>query len=71
MRTTSVTKKPKTPATAAPRFAAPMPPWTLEERVHGIEAMAQRIDGYIRFMCKIAGENGTSAEVKDRAVTAF
>ncbi|MBM4072320.1 MAG: hypothetical protein FJ271_25840 [Planctomycetes bacterium] len=71
MRTTSITKKPKSQIEAAPRFAAAAPPWTLEERVHGIQAMAKRIEGYISYMCTIAGTNGTSYEAKDRAVTAF
>lgn len=71
MRTTSMTKKAKDRAPAALRFAPLTPPWTLEERVHGIEAMAQRIASYIRFICDIDTLNGASAEVKERAVTAF
>jgi hypothetical protein len=47
------------------------PPWTLEERLQRIEAMGQRIDGYIRFMCQVGSLSGTSAEAKERAVTAF
>jgi hypothetical protein len=43
----------------------------MEERLQRIEVMGQRIDGYVRFMCQVASLNGTSAEVKDRAVTAF
>jgi hypothetical protein len=49
----------------------PTPPWTLEERLQRIEAMRQRLNGYIRFMCQAGSLNGTSAEAKERAVTAF
>ena len=44
---------------------------SLEERVQRIESMGQRITGYIQFMCQIAGLSGTSAEAKERGVTAF
>ena len=47
------------------------PPWTLKERLERIEAMGQRIDGYVRFMCQVASLNNASAEAKERAVTAF
>ena len=47
------------------------PPWTMEERVQRIEAMGQRISGYVRFMCQAGSMNGTSAEAKERAVRAF
>ena len=47
------------------------PPSTLEGRLQCIEALGQRIDGYIRFMCQVASLNSTSAEAKERAVTAF
>ena len=43
----------------------------MEERLHQIEAMRKRIDGYIQFMCQIAKWNGTSSEVKERAVAVF
>ena len=62
------------PAPAA-REAVPgpwlTPPWTMEERLHRIEAMGQKIDGYIRYMLQITGNTGASAEAKERAVTAF
>jgi hypothetical protein len=47
------------------------PPRTMEERLQRIETLGQRIDGYIRFMCEIGSLTGTSAEAKERAVTAF
>ncbi len=50
---------------------SPTPPWTTEERLRRIEAMGQRIDGYVQFMCQVGSLNGTSAEAKERAVAAF
>lgn len=47
------------------------PPWTTQERLQRIEAMGQRIDSYIKFMCQIDSLTGTSAEAKERAVIAF
>jgi hypothetical protein len=49
----------------------PTPPWTTEECVQRIEAMSQRISGYIQFMCTLSDLNGTSAEAKDKAILAF
>jgi hypothetical protein len=46
-------------------------PLTLEERLHRIEAMGQRIDSYIKFMCQIGSLTGSSAEAKERAVATF
>ena len=46
-------------------------PRTLEERLLRIEAMGQRISGHVQFMCQVASLAGTSAEAKERAVTAF
>ena len=65
--------KAKAPALKRHAQAVPCPgtPLTLEERVRRIEAMGQRIDGYIRSMCQIASLNGSSAEAKERAVTTF
>jgi hypothetical protein len=47
------------------------PPSTTEERLPRIEAMNQRINAYVWFMCKVGNVNGTSAEAKDKAVTTF
>jgi hypothetical protein len=52
---------------AAPTSSAQ--PLTMEERLHRIETMRIRIDGYIQFMCRIAELSGTSNEIKQRAVT--
>lgn len=60
------------------RLDKPMPakPWqppclTTEERLQQIEKLGQRIAGYVQFICKVGGMNGTSAEAKERAVAAF
>jgi len=47
------------------------PPSTHEERLQRIEAMRQCINGHIQFICQVASLNGSSAEAKGRAVTAF
>jgi hypothetical protein len=47
------------------------PPWTTEERLERIQAMAQRINGYVEYMCKVGDLNGTSAEAKHNAVVTF
>jgi hypothetical protein len=47
------------------------PPYTLEERLHRIEALGKRMDGYIKYMCQIATQAGSSNEAKERAVTLF
>ena len=47
------------------------PPYTLEERLHRIEALGKRMDGYIKYMCEIGTQAGSSNEVKERTVTAF
>jgi hypothetical protein len=54
-----------------PAPISPAPPLTTDERLHRIEAMRKRIDGYIQFMCQIPSMRGSSSEVKERAVTVF
>jgi len=44
---------------------------TSEERLKRIEALGERIIGHVRFMCQVANLGGSSAEMKERAVTAF
>jgi hypothetical protein len=67
-----MTVKAKLPSTAPlQRPVADTPPWTADERLKRIEAMGQRINGYVQFMCAIGSENGTSAEARDKAVIAF
>lgn len=46
-------------------------PLTMEERLHRIDAMHKRMDGYIQYMCGIASLTGVSTEVKERAVAVF
>ena len=67
-------KAPSRPAATLPGPEAgpwTTPPWTMEERLQRIEAMGQRISGYVRFMCQAGSLNGTSVEAKERAVRAF
>ena len=59
---------PSSPWPVSPRV---QPALTTEERLQHIEALGQRIAEYVRFMCQVGGLNGTSAEMKERAVTAF
>lgn len=42
-----------------------------EERLHRIKAMGQRILGYVESMCQPGDQGGTSAEAREKAVTAF
>ena len=43
------------------------PAGTMEEHLQRIEALGQRINAYVRFMCQIDSLGGTSAEAKQRA----
>ncbi len=63
----------RTPAPAAVSGARPWatPPWTREERLQRIRAMGERITAYVAFICQVGTLGGTSAEAKERAVTAF
>jgi hypothetical protein len=70
--------KANTPAgpAALPRGELPAATWlspccTLEERLQRIEALGQRITGYIRFIREVGSLTSASAEAKQRAVTAF
>jgi hypothetical protein len=42
----------------------------MEECLQRIEALGQRINGHVQFICRDPGLNGTSAEAKGRAVAA-
>ena len=67
------TTKPRIPRVAEKLPAAKSSSMTLtmEERLHRIETMRKRIDGYIEYICQIGKLTGASAEVKERAVTIF
>jgi hypothetical protein len=41
------------------------------ERLQRIEALGNRISGYIRFICQVGNLNGSSGEAKEKAVIAF
>ena len=51
--------------------AAANAPRTTEECLRDIEALGQRINGYVAFMGQVGSLGGTSAEAKDKAITAF
>ncbi len=60
------------PAEAGPCRRAWQPePLTVDGCLQCLEALAQRIHGYVQFMCQIGTLSGTSAEAKDKAVLAF
>ena len=49
----------------------PTPPWTMAERLQRIEALGNRINGYVRFICQAGSLGGSSDEAKEKAVIAF
>jgi hypothetical protein len=65
--------KTKSPRSAQPAQlpVAQTPPWTTDERLKRIEAMGQRVNGYVQFMCALGNLNGTSTETRDKAIIAF
>lgn len=69
--------KPKSRPTVAPLAeesqpeAWKTPPLTTEERLQRIQALGKRVEGYVQYMCKVGSMACTSAESKDRAVSAF
>jgi hypothetical protein len=44
---------------------------TTEARLKCIEALGERVAGYVRFMSAIGTLDGSSTELKERAVAAF
>jgi hypothetical protein len=67
--TTKKTTPRSEPATTTP--ISETIPCTPEERLQRIEALGDRIAGYVRFMCELGTTVGTSAEAKERARAAF
>jgi hypothetical protein len=69
------TKKPRPPVMAVRVPLRPgyvhRPGMTTQDRLHEIELMRQRVNDYAEFMCRVDGLTGTSAEAKEKAVTAF
>jgi len=59
------------PGERPPRAPRPVLPATAGDRLLQIEAMGQRINGYVQFMCQVGGLNGTSDEAKEQAIAAF
>jgi len=63
-------KTPSRPPAETP--AAPRPlAQTTEERLHNIQALGERVNGYVQFMCQVGSLAGTSAEAKATAVATF
>ena len=54
-----------------PLSAWAAPPLTTEARLKCIEALGERIAGYVRFMSAVGTLDGSSQELKERAVAAF
>jgi hypothetical protein len=68
----SVSAKPKRRSRLAPaRPAAQALPLTTAERLRLIEALGQRVNEYVQFMCQAGNPNNASAEATERAVLAF
>src|SRR5262249_59407787 len=74
-RTTVMTTAAKAPAPRGGEQAGPWPPsaWaapplTTEDRLKCIEALGERIAGYVRFMSAVGTLDGSSQELKERAV---
>jgi hypothetical protein len=73
-----MTAKLNTPSRATPRTGDDLPaevwttpPSTMKERLERIEALGKRINSYIQFIGAVGSLDGTSAEAKENAVTAF
>ncbi len=73
-----IAKKKSSARPVAPPFDGDThePPWrtpadTMEERLQRIEALGQRVKGYVQFIGGARGLSGTSTEEKERAVADF
>ena len=67
-----VPTRPAAPGAARPQASRPQPPpLTAQECLLRIEALGQRIAGYVEFMGTVGNLSGTSAEAKDRAIADF
>jgi hypothetical protein len=62
---------PARPLQGPPAWVLQAPVWTTRERLERIQAMSQRINGYVQFLCEVGERNGTSSESKERVVVAF
>ena|ERR1700722_13254685 len=74
MTAKTMTAKTKTKPPVRPVLTRPIPQtpaWTTEERLQRIEALGQRINKYVQFMCEAGKLNATSAEANTRAIIAF
>lgn len=59
------------PASTLQRPLAQTPPCTTAERLHHIEALGLRINGYVQYMSQVNDQKGMSAEAKEKVVLAF
>ncbi len=46
-------------------------PLTTDERLKQIEALRQRIDRAVEFICNAGAQNGNSAEAREKAIVIF
>jgi hypothetical protein len=54
------------------RYGSMLPsPSSTEQRLQHMQALGERINGYIQFMGTVATLHGTSGEAKEKAVAAF
>ena len=65
------TAKQRPPMEETPAEMLSRPAWTHEERLQHIQALGQRIETHIKYMCKIGSNTGTSTEVREKSVTIF
>jgi hypothetical protein len=75
-RTDMATKTKSRPAPTFPELDSitellRTPPITTHDRVIRINALAKRMNGYIKYMCGVARQNGISDEAKHRAIAMF
>jgi hypothetical protein len=68
---TSSRRAPATPISEMPADLGSTPPTSTEDRLVRINALAQRIEGHIRFIKAVGSMNGSSPEAKEKAVAVF
>jgi hypothetical protein len=62
---------PPVKAAEPPDDLGPSPLCSPEQRRQLLKALGERVDGHIRFMCKVDTLPGVSAEAKERALSLF
>ena len=61
----------ETPRTATCTPSVGDAPAATDERLRAIEQLAEQVNGYVPFIRRIAGLQGSSDEAKEKAVAAF